>query len=304
MFLQSLDDRHVWRAFRGHSRTFSLAALLLPAGVRMHVANVYLLCRQIDTIADDLVLEVGPEAAAYELDDLEAALDDLIDGRIRPGWIWQRLAATHRQYGLRVGPIKELIRGARWDLDGRPIRTSDELIEYSELVGGTIGEIMLPFLVEDPSDVESLTDEARTLGVAMQLTNILRDVGEDWSIRRRIYLPLTDLAAFGIDIEYMATSGRPTEGYVDLLENVMDAADERYDAASPAIASLHPRTRMAIRGAIRMYREIMNEVRANRYDNLSTRAYVPWRRKLAVIARDRYHQRREGLRQNAAVTER
>jgi 15-cis-phytoene synthase len=298
----SQDDREVWQAFRGHSRTFSLAARLLPPQVRDHVANVYLLCRRIDTIADDLVLEIGREAAIEALDDLEEALDRTVNGRPPEHWIWPRLARTHRAYPLRTEPIKELIAGARWDLDGRPILTRSDLISYSELVGGTVGEIMLPFLVERPADVDVLAPIARSLGVAMQITNIVRDVGEDWRIRRRVYIPASDLDDAGVNLGALSTDGRATEAYVDVLERLMDEADMRYEAASRAIDALHPSSRAAIRAAVRMYREIMNEVRANDYDNLTQRAYVPLWRKLSLLVTDRYAGRRQALRLRLPVT--
>jgi 15-cis-phytoene synthase len=298
----SLSDRHVWKTFRGHSRTFSFAALLLPRSVRTHVANVYLLCRQIDNIADELVLEVGEELAIRELDRLEQDLERTVDGDTPTSWIWPRLHETNRQFPLRLAPIRELIHGARWDLEGRQILETDDLIEYSELVGGTIGEIMLPFLVESVDDVDPLVPAARSLGIAMQITNIVRDVGEDWRTRRRIYLPLSLLHSAGVDIPTMAQQGDVDDAYASVVELLMDHADSRYESARPAIEALHPRARPAIHAAVRMYREIQNEVRANHHDNLTRRAFVPFWRKIAVLASDRYARRRSSLLRPVVVT--
>lgn len=297
----SLSDRHVWRTFKGHSRTFSFAALLLPRCVRTHVAHVYLLCRQIDDIADNLVLDVGVDAAMEELERLRVDLDRTVSGAPPASWIWPRLHETNRCYPLRLQPIRELIEGARWDLEGRQILDTEGLIEYADLVGGTIGEIMLPFLVEDRVEIDSLVPAARSLGIAMQITNIVRDVGEDWRTRRRIYVPLTMVHSAGIEVETLIRQHEMEDAYVSIIESMMDAADARYDSAGAAIQSLHPRARPAIHAAMRMYREIQNEVRANGYDNLRRRAFVPFRRKLAALAFEGYARRRSALLQPDVV---
>lgn len=287
-------DHWVRQYFRVHSRTFSLATRLLPRPVRQPVAVVYWYCRTIDNIADQRSLELGTPAALDRLHHAELALDRCLAGRPDPEPLWQALAAVHERWSLPRGPLFELIEGARWDLESRPIATLDDLVAYSQLVAGSIGEMMLPFLVHPAtSRSRQLVDSARSLGVAMQITNILRDVGEDLDVLGRTYLPTESWLRFGLP-----TGGRPEPNdsrYRSLLESLMSEAEGRYRIGMEGIDGLDRSARLGIRAAARIYREILNEVRAAGYDNLSRRAVVPLSRKLARIARDGYGARKRRL---------
>lgn len=286
-------DAQVWQAFRYHSRTFSRAARLLPKSVRMPIATLYLFCRRVDTIADQSILDVGAEAALNELSTLKTHLDATLEGHPPDVFLWQRLQGVHQTFHLNPTPLYELIDGATWDLEDRPIQTHDDLIAYSNLVGGSIGAMMLPFLLEDTGDAALAEQPARTLGIAMQITNILRDVGEDHRVLGRVYLPQHLLSDFGIALDQMPTT--PSPAYAALLETLMATAEALYDEGLAGIGILPWRMRTGIRAAARMYREIMNEVRANGYDNLSRRAIVPGWRKSALVLRDTFARRKEQL---------
>lgn len=293
------EDRYLWRAFRHHSRTFSLAARLLRRDVQLPIAVLYLYCRTVDTIADELVLEVGPDAALREVEATRDRLDRTLAGRPPEGILWQRLAEIHERYGLLPGPLHELLDGAVWDLEGRTVETMDDLLTYSGLVAGSVGAMMLPFLVDDRADIAALEPTARALGEAMQITNILRDVGEDLTTLGRLYLPHDALDRFGLtrsDLLGIARNGHgPDEAYAALLESVMATAEALYDSAETGIQSLPFRSRLGIAAAARMYREIMNEVRAAGYDNLRRRNYVPLPRKLRLVVHDAYDRRKAQL---------
>jgi phytoene synthase len=288
------ENQWIWESFRYHSRTFSLAARFLPRPVQMPVATLYLFCRRVDSIADQRVLEVGPERALEEVDDVRNRLQETLNGHPPSDEVlWRRLAEVHERYGLHRKPLEELIEGAVWDLEDRPIATKEDLIAYSNLVGGSVGAMMLPFLHDD-SDA-SLETPARRLGIAMQITNILRDVGEDIERLDRIYLPTEWLDEHDVSRNELADGRRPP-GYRDLLEQAMTAAEKRYRASYDGVAALPFRSRVGIRAAARMYREILNEVRANDYDNLNKRAYVSFSRKLLLVAYDNYDWRKARLR--------
>lgn len=291
------ESRRLWNGFYRHSRTFSLAARLLPRRVRMPVATLYLFCRRIDTIADERALAVGTERARHELEQAQRHLDATLDGRPPAGLLWQRLAEVHRRFGLRPGPLGELIDGARWDLDGRPVKSEQDLLDYSMLVGGSVGAMMLPFLA--PRRQERLDAPARALGVAMQITNIVRDVGEDLRLRERCYLPSAWLDRRGIataDLRAGLDGGPVPAGYPGVLEEAMRTAEARYRTGISGIRALPAKMRLGIRSAARMYREIHNEVRAGGYDNLSRRAYTSLPRKLRLVVQDDYARRKRRLR--------
>lgn len=287
------EDRRIWRRFYHHSRTFSLAARLLPRDVQLPVATLYLYCRHVDTIADQRVVEVGAERALEEVLQVRYRLSETLAGRSPGDLLWRRLQEVHAAYPLEEAPLFELIEGAVWDLEARPIKDLNDLIDYSNLVGGCIGALMLPFLVERPSERARLEPYARTLGVAMQITNIVRDVGEDLRQLGRVYLPHTWMEQWNLAPDNF--DGTIPDAYPAVMERTMLAAEKRYEASRPGIEALPLRARLAIRSAARMYREIMNEVRALGYDNLHRRAYVPFSRKLHLIVQDDYARRRKHL---------
>lgn len=289
------EDQWIWESFRYHSRTFSLAAYFLPQPVQMPVATLYLYCRRVDSIADQRVLEVGPERALDEVHEVKTRLDATLAGHPPDNTVlWRRLAEVHEEHSLDEDPLYELIDGAIWDLEDRPITSKEDLIAYSNLVGGSVGAMMLPLLA-DALPHDGLESPARSLGIAMQITNIVRDVGEDIDRLDRIYLPVSWLDRFNVPEEDLEAA-RVTNGYPRLLEEAMETAETFYEKSGDGIAALPFRARLGIRSAARMYREIMNEVRANDYDNLNQRAYVPLRRKLSLILYDGYERRKQHLR--------
>lgn len=289
------EDQWIWKSFRYHSRTFSLATRFLPPAVQMPIATLYLFCRRVDTLADDRVLEIGAEQTLLELEDLRHNLDATLRGNPPEEEIlWRRLAEVHETYELAKVPLYELIDGARWDLEGQTVETLDDLIHYSNLVGGSVGAMVLPFLVADSSQRDDLEAPARKLGIAMQITNILRDVGEDARELDRVYLPSSWLREHNVDADTLR-EGTVPKAYPELMESIMNEAEWRYEESLDAIGALPWKCRTGIRGAARMYREIMNEVRANGYDNLNHRAYASLSRKLFLVAVDTYDRRKARL---------
>ena len=300
------EDRFLRGAFRYHSRTFSLATRLLPRRVRLPVAVVYLYCRTVDETADGRAYVVGREAARAEVDRMRANLDATLAGRgasdTPHALLWRRLGEVHRAFGLPARPLHQLLDGAEWDLDERPVETEADLLAYSDLVAGSVGAMMLPFLVRDPADAPRLERPARALGLAMQITNILRDVGEDVRELGRVYLPADALARAELSAADLAAAaagpGLPpalAPRYAALVEPLMGRAEALFAEADAGIAALRPTARAGIRAALRMYREILNEVRAAGYDDLTRRAVVPTRRKLRLAVSDDYGRRRSAL---------
>lgn len=287
-----MDDQTVWDDFRAHSRTFSLATRLLPREVQLPVATLYLYCRTVDTVADVLAPAEGAEAARAELAEVEHALGRTLALDPPPGALWPRLARVHERFGLSEAALRELLDGARWDVDGRAVETDADLVRYSDLVGGCVGAMMLPFLAAPGQDRAALDGSARALGIGMQIANIVRDVGEDRDTLGRVYLPAARLRAHGVDLWALQA---PTPDYACLLEGVMGLAEGYFETGLGAIDGLLPRAQAAIRAAARMYREILNEVRAAGYDDLSRRAVVPARRKMALVVADDYAARRDAL---------
>lgn len=155
--------------------------------------------------------------------------------------------------------------------------------------------MMLPFLVDNRAELPQLEAPARALGMAMQITNILRDVGEDARLLQRVYLPDTLLQRYGLENIPLESLDRPPEGYAALTEELMQRAEAAFDEGMAAIPSLKRSVRPGIDAAARIYREILNEIRARGYDNLSSRAYTSRLRKLQVLCVDGYVRRKNRL---------
>ncbi len=283
----AIGSRAEWgRYFSRNSRTFSFAALLFPPRERKRVRDIYAFCRFTDDLVD-------------RSDDTAAELAEILD-------LWSEVCALAYR-GCRTGiPLADvvmtemarqripfdlaaaLIEGVRMDAEPRTYRSMEELGRYTHHVASVVGAwLTQAFGVRSPWVLE----RAHALGHAMQLTNIVRDVGEDLSLGR-IYLPADRMAAHGVTRESLAAMKRRTErggsvdaGYIELLEEIMAAADSSYSAAYEAMPSLPARFRRPVAVAAQVYRGIHSKIRANGYDNFNRRAYTTFGEKLVLARR-------------------
>ncbi|MBL7978536.1 MAG: phytoene/squalene synthase family protein [Bacteroidetes Order II. Incertae sedis bacterium] len=294
MLQMPLSETAIWQDFRRHSRTFSMATHLLPSEIRMPVATLYRYCRIIDNIADEMALRAGKKQALSELAQVEDHLLGVFAGKPPTEPFWRRLSVIHEQFTLSHKPMQELIEGARWDLTDQKVYSEDDLLSYANLVAGCVGAMMLPFLVRSQDDRMVLEPTARALGNAMQVTNIIRDVGEDIRTLDRIYIPESWLSESGFSRQTLCQD-LPPAGYAHLMERMMQLAEQLYIEGFKGIHRLPARVRGGIRAAARLYREILNEVRQNEYNNLTRRAYVPTTRKIRLVLDNDYYRRRDAL---------
>ena len=258
---------------RSHARTFSLASRLLPAQKRRAAFALYAFCR----IADDLVDRANHdnvEALGAQLHEYAGQLQSAIDGQ-PSGAVYREVAWVTRTYNVPAAPLFELLRGVARDLEPIAYETWASLEAYCEGVASSVGEMCTHvFGVPDgPAMRERAVRYARTLGVAMQLTNILRDVGED-AKRGRCYLPADDLARFGLaprDVLENATIGRDPR-WAQLMAYEVGRARALYDAARPGIAMLHPDAQRCATACATGYAGILSAIEAQRYDTIRSRA--------------------------------
>ncbi|HKD77298.1 MAG TPA: squalene/phytoene synthase family protein, partial [Ktedonobacterales bacterium] len=177
-------------------------------------------------------------------------------------------------------PALDLIDGVEMDLAGERLQTFDDLRTYCYRVAGTVGLLMAPVLGYDsPAALPFAVD----LGIAMQLTNIVRDVGAD-ARNGRIFLPQEDLDCFGCSAaDIMA--GKMDDAFIALIRFQITRAQEYYDRAVPGIAMLDRQAQFAIHASANLYRGILDAIVANGYDVFTRRAYVSLPAKLLIIAR-------------------
>ncbi|MCS6892706.1 MAG: phytoene/squalene synthase family protein [Rhodovarius sp.] len=256
------------------SRSFSAAARLLPRRLRRPATALYAFCR----IADDAVdLEADATAAVRQL---HRRLDAMAAGRPEDHPCDRAFAAVMAAYRIPRELPAALIEGFAWDAAGRRYLTLWDLHAYAARVAGAVGAMMA--LLMDVRDNPRLA-RACDLGVAMQLTNICRDIGED-ARRGRIYLPLDWLREEGVDPARWLAAPSYLPGVRRVVERLLAHADLLYDRAEAGIDALPSDCRAGIRAAARLYAEIGQVIRRPGFDPVARRAVVPAARKAALLA--------------------
>jgi len=254
------------------SRSFFAASLLLPKRVRAPATALYAFCR----VADDAI-DLGDDPAAA-LVALNARLDAAYAGTPEQTPVDRAFAATVAEFGIPKALPAALIEGLAWDAQGRRYASFPELLDYAARVAGAVGVMMA--VVMGVRDAPSLA-RAADLGVAMQLSNIARDVGED-AQAGRIFLPLDWLKEAGIDAGAFVKEPVFSPALGSVVRRLLDEADTLYTRAESGIARLPLDCRIGIAAARRIYAAIGTEVAAAGYDSVSQRARVSGRRKLAL----------------------
>lgn len=269
-------DRAACReAIRHGSRTFYAASLLLPSWLRDPAYGLYAFCR----LSDDAVDVDG--GAANTLSVLQARLDRVYHGRPDPVPAERALADIVRRYAIPQALPEALLEGLAWDVNGRRYETLDDLHAYAARVAGTVG-VMMSLLMG--ARAPAILARACDLGLAMQLTNIARDVGED-ARAGRIYLPLQWLAEEGVEPDAWLSRPVITPALRRVIARLLAAADELYRRSEAGIPSLPLSCRPGMFAARYMYAEIGREVERQDLDSVSSRAKVSSSRKAALLGR-------------------
>ena len=265
--------RYCRRLNRRHGSTYFWATELLPRRARPHIHALYALCRYADDIVDgSKPLEV--RAASLEAFG-ERLLQDFDRGSSNH---LVRAAVTHTSkcFGIEPDLFQRFLHSMSMDLFVAEYETFDDLLEYMDGSAAVIGEMTLPVLGgRGPGAV----DAARSLGIAFQLTNFLRDVGEDLD-RGRVYIPQEDVRAF--DCRDALERRGVTHEWMELMRFEIARTRDYYEAALPGIAALPPSSARCVGAAWSLYGMILERIEANHYDVFSTRARVSMARKVAT----------------------
>lgn len=258
------------------SRTFLAASMLLPRRVRLPACALYAFCR----VADDEVDGQGEAAGAGDggapaVARLRERLERLYAGQPHDHPADRALAAVVREYGIPSTLLEALIDGFAWDAEERRYETLDELHGYAARVAGTVGAMMA--LLMGVRHAAALA-RACDLGVAMQLSNIARDVGED-ARNGRIYLPLQWLREEGLDPEAWLAAPRHDAALGRVVQRLLREADALYERAGCGVALLPMNCRPGINAARFLYAQIGLEVERRGLDAIAGRAVVGRHRK-------------------------
>lgn len=257
------------------SKSFSAASRLLPARLRDPVAAYYAFCR----VSDDAVDESDDPLRA--LDALRRRVDAIVDGHPGAHPADRGLAWVMRAHRVPRAPIDALLEGYAWDVEGRRYETLSDVRAYGARVAGSVGVVMTILMGRrEPAVLHRAAD----LGVAMQLTNIARDVGED-ARGGRLYLPAAWLRAEGIDPDAFLARPRYEAGIGVAVCRLLDHAEVLYRRADRGVPALPADCRVAIAGASRIYADIGRVIRERGYDSVAARAYTSGPRKALLLAR-------------------
>lgn len=263
-----------------YAKTFYLGTLLMTPERRRAIWAIYVWCRRTDELVD------GPNASQITptaLDRWESRLDDVFAGRPYD-MLDAALSDTVSKYPVDIQPFRDMIEGMRMDLKKSRYKNFDELYLYCYYVAGTVGLMSVPVMgiaPESKATTESVYGAALALGLANQLTNILRDVGED-ARRGRIYLPQDELAQAGLSDEDIF-DGKVTEKWRSFMKNQIKRARMFFQQAEAGVTELNRASRWPVWASLQLYRQILDEIEANDYNNFTKRAYVSKAKKLLAL---------------------
>lgn len=256
---------------REHSRTFFIASGLLRRDQKQAMRALYAFCR----VSDDLVDRNHDDPAEKLADWRQRSLTGIPHDNDPVAWAW---VDTRNRYQIPRQYAEQLLDGIATDLTQKRYETFDELAQYCYAVASTVG-LMVMHIV-GYSGKEAIPFAVK-LGVALQMTNILRDVGEDWR-NGRLYLPQAELAAFGLT-EADIANGIVDDRWRAFIRFQIDRTRRLYAEALPGVAMLGSSGRFAVGAAAELYQAILNDIEANDYDVFSRRAHTRDRQKVALM---------------------
>jgi phytoene synthase len=251
-----------------HSRSFYRASSFLPRDKRRAVRALYAFCRVTDDIVDCPECNARQTLSEWRYSALTA--EPPIDNLVAVAW-----ADARQRFHIPLRLAEQLIDGVARDLEQTRYATFDDLTTYAYGVASTVGLMSMRIIGYRTA---AAIPYAIKLGVALQLTNILRDVGEDWRAGR-VYLPADELAAFSLSEDDLAR-GQVADSWRAFMRFQIERNRRLYAEAWPGIALLNGDGRFAIAAAGDLYRRILDDIEAHDYDVFTRRAYVSTPRKL------------------------
>ena len=254
----------VERITRREAKNFAYGIMVLPRAKRRAIAAIYAFARRVDDIADG---ELSAEEKRVRLEELRAGLDGDPEGPV-----FVALGDARERFGIARQPLSALVDGGIQDTEQTRYRDFDELRGYCEKVAGAVGLACVPVYGSDD------TEHAMTLGIALQLINIIRDVDEDRRLGR-VYLPQDELAAFAV--EELA----PSPEFRELMAFEAERARTYLAEGLRLLESLDRRSALCVGTFAGLYRETLDRIEARGFDVFGEKPRLSTPRKLAVVAK-------------------
>lgn len=273
------DYNHCHNIMKEHSKTFSYAFDFLDLKRKKAIWAIYAVCRIIDDSIDKYKDLEQLDGIARDLDVIYSDCD-YIQAYQSDAAIMNALSNTLNTYSIPKKPFESLIQYVKEDLVLKEMQTDSDLYEYCYGVAGTVGELLTPILASsNKNSFEQAKEAAIALGKALQITNILRDVGEDFQ-NGRIYLSAEKLVEYQVDLQSLYHEGI-TSNYIQLWESYALKAVSLYDIALNGINYFDTEVRYIIELAATAYLEILEEVRKSNY-SLHKKVYVSKLKKMKI----------------------
>jgi phytoene synthase len=273
------DDRLACREWiRQHSKSFYLSSLLLPARVRQGAWALYAFCRRADDAVDE---NADGSVGMRRVEGLRRRLDNVYNGRADDDPIDRAFSQVVERHAIPRALPEALLAGMEMDARGATYDSDEDLLLYCFRVAATVGLMMTRIM--GCSDDLAYT-RAADLGVAMQMTNIARDVGED-ARRGRVYLPNTLCAEVGLDPRSLLSATSATAAVKEAVKRLLARADGHYRAADLGVPLLPRGCRFAIASSRLIYSAIGDAIAQNDWDSVTRRAFVPLPKKLWLVTR-------------------
>ncbi|WP_138429948.1 phytoene/squalene synthase family protein [Fodinibius saliphilus] len=293
--IEEIDDERLKNAYsecraitRHHAKTFYMATRFLPNHKQRGIFAIYSLCRYIDDLVDEAedLLEqkkLTKEDIRGRLNRWKQKLEDTYEGRTQDNAILIAFSDVLKRHHIPIEMPFELMEGVCMDLFKNRYETFNELYNYSFKVASIVGLMTSQVFGYENEEARSY---AIDLGIAMQLTNILRDVGEDLE-RNRIYLPQEDLQHFGVTEDDLFCH-RLNEHVKNLLQFQIERTRRYYNRSDKGIALLSSDSQLPVYLARQNYSRILNKIEKNDYNVFDTRAYLNTTEKLSILPRAYY----------------
>ena len=259
---------------RARAKNFYYSFVLLPREQRNAMCAIYAFMRYCDDLSDE------PGASLEPLERWRCALVDALAGKFDGYPAWPAFYDTVARYRIPHEYFFQVIEGVKSDLEPRRLATFDDLYRYCYQVASVVGLSIIHVFGFDSTAALPLAEKC---GVAFQLTNVLRDIGED-AARGRVYLPAEDLDRFGVSAADLA-AGRRTDAFARLMEFQIARARAFYGESRPLIDLVHKRSRPGLRALIAIYSRLLNRIEECGYDVFSRRVALSAAEKCGIVAR-------------------
>lgn len=264
------DFKYCENIIKNSSKSFYKAFSKLPKDKSEAIYAVYAFCRIIDDIID-----IKKDKKCLEK--FERDFINFKDGKNIEEPMWRALRVVFNKYEMSYKPFQDMIKGQYMDLDFKQPSTQENLEEYCYYVAGTVGLMILPILSKTHKELEGV---ALDLGKAMQITNILRDIGEDYD-NNRIYLPINLMKKHGYNEDNLARK-IVDDDFISLWEYEASRAEELYQRVLNKIKLFDSDSILPVLLSLYFYREILFEVRENGYNCLKKRNYISGKKRIRL----------------------